>query len=369
MELGAEALIDARTFAVQDTRIALNGRDALPVVSRDELLSGYAADCMVQVAAPEDVPGQLSIWPAYIAHLLHGMVAPDPFSVFDYQGRGLEESISLNVADGSERLASIRASNEGKPVVELAGWYICLANWSHSVYFHWFAQCLSSVELIEQFALPAPFRLLVPRLNSWQRDSLFELGFAPAQILEVDEGSVYACEHLLYPSDLQNQPSAISSRMVSICRRLRARVTGRQIGPWPKVYLSRLDAPHRVLTDEGALIDQLRSRGYQTLIPSIMSFRDEIAAFAGARIIVGTVGSGMTNLAFADPGAQVVLINCRGTRYRLYEWLAQRCGLKAKSLFIDRPQTARDGLSPWNLGAELSRVLAEVETAERQIGM
>jgi hypothetical protein len=366
--VGLEPAIHSKRFAVRDDTVALKGRNALPLIGRDELARGTVLDGLVEIAPPEDVPGQPSIWPAFVAYLSHGTVVADPYCVFDYDGRPLEEALTLHVSDGSEWLARSKKS-EGKEVVELSGWYVCLANWSHTVYFHWFAQCLASLELIEQLALPTSFKLIVPRLNSWQRDSLSELGFQDRQMLQIEEGNVYRCEHLLYPSDLQNQPSVISRRMVSVCRRLRDRIAAKGLVSFPKIYVSRLDAPHRVLTDEGALIDELRKRGYQTLITSMMDFRHEVLAFVGARIIVGAVGSGMTNIAFAQPGVEAVLLNCLGPHYQLYNRLGERCGVKVRSIPFDRPETAADAVSPWKLGSELERVVAEVEAAERSIGI
>jgi hypothetical protein len=356
-----------RGFAVNDSTIALTGRNALPLVQRDELTNG-TLDGMVEVAPAEEVPGQFSIWPAYVAHLSHGIIVADPFTVFDYEGRPLEESLTLNVSDGSQWLERSKKS-EGKQIVELGGWYVCLANWSHAVYFHWFAQCLASLELIEQLSLPTTFKLIVPRLNSWQRATLFELGFQEHQILQIEGDKVYQCEHLIYPSDLQNQPAVISRRMVSICQKLRDRIASEPPISGSKVYLSRLDSASRVLQDEGALIDELRKRGYQTLITSIMDLRQEIAAFAGAKIILGAVGSGMTNIAFAHPGTAVVELNCLGPNYHLFKWLGQRCGLRVTSINIDAPQTAADVVSPWKLGSDLDRVLFEVDAAERSMGI
>jgi capsular polysaccharide biosynthesis protein len=300
--------------------------------------------------------------------LSQGIIVADPFTVFDYEGRPLEESLTLNVSDGSQWLERSKNS-EGKQIVELAGWYVCLANWSHFVYFHWFAQCLASLELIEKVSLPTTFKLIVPRLNSWQRASLFELGFQEHQILQAEGDQVYQCEHLIYPSDLQNQPAVISRRMVSICQKLRDRVVPEPPISGSKLYLSRLDAGSRVLQDEGVLIDELRRRGYQTLITSMMDLRQEISAFAGAKIIVGAVGSGMTNIAFAHPGTTVIELNCLGPNYHLYKWLGERCGLKVTSITMDTPQTAADVVSPWKLGSDLDRVLSEVDAAERSMGI
>lgn len=356
------------TFRIGERRIALKGDSALPVVGWDAMLASDRP-AMAEAAPYEDVPGQFPNWAAHVAHIPGGLVVGDPFTIYGADGSPLEESFTLHVSPFEVWHERVTSKNYGREIESMSGWYLALANWSHFVYFHWFAQCLASLELVHGRANLPPFRLVVPRLAFWQRQSLHDLGFQDDRLLELSPGRVVRFEHLLYPSDLQNQPAVISARLVSVCRRLRETVETKISYTLPKIYLSRLDADSRHMEDEGHLIDILRARGYRVLTTSMMDFHHEVMAFADARIIVAAVGSGMTNIAFARPNAGVVELNSLGKDYHLFKWLAQRCQLEVESVVLDRPQTSKDVVSSWRLGEDLGRVIDAIDSMERRLGL
>ena len=56
------------------------------------------------------------------------------------------------------------------------------------------------------------------------------------------------------------------------------------------------------MTNEAELIDRLSQRGFAIVASEKLSFEEQVRRFAGARLIVGPYGSGLTNAAFAAPG-------------------------------------------------------------------
>jgi len=70
-----------------------------------------------------------------------------------------------------------------------------------------------------------------------------------------------------------------------------------------KVYLSRLDAPNRRMTDEAELIERLSKLGFCIIECERLSFAEQVHAVQSARLIVGPYGSQLTNAAFAAPDA------------------------------------------------------------------
>ena len=53
----------------------------------------------------------------------------------------------------------------------------------------------------------------------------------------------------------------------------------------------------------------VRSFGFETVAPETMSWREQIATFARARVVVGEHGSALKNLLFAPAGAAAVVLN------------------------------------------------------------
>jgi hypothetical protein len=72
-----------------------------------------------------------------------------------------------------------------------------------------------------------------------------------------------------------------------------------------RIVITR-EGGRRSLLDEDRYLDRLRERGYSVVALSSMPWREQIACFRHARSVVGDHGAGLANLAFMDPGAQLI---------------------------------------------------------------
>ncbi len=73
-----------------------------------------------------------------------------------------------------------------------------------------------------------------------------------------------------------------------------------------RLYVSRNDAAWRHVLNEDVVLSQLAPLGFEKITPGRLSVEDQLAAFAGADIIVGVHGSGMANIAFCKPGTILI---------------------------------------------------------------
>lgn len=73
-----------------------------------------------------------------------------------------------------------------------------------------------------------------------------------------------------------------------------------------KLYITRENATRRRVSNEEELWAQLASRGFVKLRLETMSWREQVAAFAAARIVVAPHGAGLANVVFCRPGSRVV---------------------------------------------------------------
>ncbi|MEM9449262.1 MAG: tetratricopeptide repeat protein [Cyanobacteria bacterium P01_E01_bin.6] len=73
-----------------------------------------------------------------------------------------------------------------------------------------------------------------------------------------------------------------------------------------RLYISRAHARYRHVINEADVMNQLQPLGFIPVVLESLSVQQQVALFAHARIIVAPHGAGLTNLAFCQPGAQVV---------------------------------------------------------------
>jgi capsular polysaccharide biosynthesis protein len=109
-------------------------------------------------------------------------------------------------------------------------------------------------------------------------------------------------------------------------RRAADRLIGRP-GP-ERLFVSRRDvvSGFRKLTNAAELEAIARAAGFRVLAPERMAWRDQVAAFSRAKVIVGEFGSGMHNAIFAPRGAKVVCLNW------IVETQSRIAGLRSQSV-------------------------------------
>ncbi|MGW5837773.1 glycosyltransferase family 61 protein [Methylorubrum extorquens] len=125
-----------------------------------------------------------------------------------------------------------------------------------------------------------------------------------------------------------------------------------------RVFVSRQSVHTRKISNFDEVSNLLKDYDFQIVDPSQLSLKDQIDIFAGADIIVGTMGAGMTNIVFSNPSSFVVnlapsnmpdtffyLLSC----HKQHHYIEMRCKVNSK-------QGAWDGDIHVNL-TELSHVL------------
>jgi hypothetical protein len=77
-----------------------------------------------------------------------------------------------------------------------------------------------------------------------------------------------------------------------------------QVGAGPAmIYVWRVDAVHRPLRNEDALVEMLVGYGVEPVVLSTLSLDEQIRLFRDAKLIIGPHGAGLSNVVFAAPGA------------------------------------------------------------------
>lgn len=194
-------------------------------------------------------------------------------------------------------------------------------------YYHWLMEYLPKIGVLEDL-MPDVLKsaaswLINENVAPWQVECLSLLGVQTDLLKPVRSGVTTRCDRLVVPSMM-----AAGDAVAFLRRRLDAesrQTDGRMI------YVSRLDADtaRRRVHQEELLAVALQQAGFEILVPSEMSFEEQLNAFASASVIVGPHGAGMTNLVFAQKNSVVVeIVNTHNQSYRFFSDIADAVGFK-----------------------------------------
>jgi capsular polysaccharide biosynthesis protein len=172
-------------------------------------------------------------------------------------------------------------------------------------YFHWHLDCLTGLRYIARHSDLSDAIVLGPALNPWQRDSLKLLGV----INYVESGALVYAENILTTAYTDGRGIFPDANVAETFRYIRSQADSVTTEPartsHELLFVSRADATVRVLENENELWVALAKRGFHRIVPSQLSYLEQIAAFSRARVVVATHGAGMTNIGFANPGIKI----------------------------------------------------------------
>jgi hypothetical protein len=151
----------------------------------------------------------------------------------------------------------------------------------------------------------------------WQQDFLKTAGLPEESLLRHDPGRTFICR------DIMTVEFSELDLFISLAERanlLKIILKNEPVDPSPpKIFLSRLSRsranPHyRALQNEAALAEALEAIGFVTIEPELLTFKQQLALFAKAEVVVCPGGSGIFNAAFCPPSARIVTIES-STKY------------------------------------------------------
>lgn len=194
------------------------------------------------------------------------------------------------------------------PPVDISGRLGVLASRGDSNYYHFLVDALPRLAIMAQCPeIAPPERWYVPAGAGFQRDLLTMFGLQPDQWIDAGEVPHVRAECLVVPG----LPAATVMNPPWVVDLLRTRLLpdgdGGVAEPRRPIYLTRgTQLNNRRVVNEAEVLELLTERGFTVVDPGALSVAEQIRACAGASIIVGAHGAGMTNLMFAGPGAAVV---------------------------------------------------------------
>jgi len=261
------------------------------------------------VAGPVASLGCYTLRGAVIAGPCHAtvegaaVVAPDLTPA--YWRKGLEEG---TLGDAPYRC--------GLPVRDVAYPVAVIAAPGYREYGHWLLDILPRLwTLAESGQAPPDMRIALPSdTPAFGLALLDQLGIRRDQLLLHDPAAErLAPDRLLLPS-LVHTDYRLHPASVGFYDRLVAQHAAPGTGRPSRLFLSRAqyrrsDMPGRHLVNHETVRTVLEACGFTTIFPERLPWPEQLALFAGARVVVGEHGSAMKNLLFTPPGAVVVNIH------------------------------------------------------------
>jgi hypothetical protein len=313
---------------------------------------------------PLYLANQQIVWPlkdhitdAVSVACLHNVILREwDFSVYSAdRGQLLLHSIGSHRSIGDEDGTSVyndfvkdnykKVSSDKLPVI------VCSDG--HRNYWHWHAQVMLAIIFMQENGLADDKVFVVPKLNSWQRQCLEALGVSSNMLLEVP-GGYYYFDKALYPSYVDPRSFIrLHPFFLKVFETVRANlgialdIPHTHNGEYDKIYVSRQDAPHRTMQNESELISILVKFGFKIIVPSKMTYSEQVIAFSRAKVIVGIHGAGLTNIGFASNKALLIEIFDVAYMNYVYYVLSRMAGCQYESILTSSRVFTPDGQSYW----------------------
>jgi len=188
----------------------------------------------------------------------------------------------------------------------LAGTYATITYPSSFAWYHWVAESLPRLQLIQPW-LEALDGLFIPADTEPQLlESLEAMGVRRDQLIPLAIGDHYEPEYLLIPHYCAglNIPTWVPDYLQESLGLGRCDSTPQQ----RKLYISRADAGKRRLTNETQLLPLLENAGFEVVRLRKTSFLEQVRLFHQAAWVIAPHGAGLANVLYCKPGVRVMEI-------------------------------------------------------------
>jgi len=261
------------------------------------------------------------------------IITPDNYLLADISRDYPGQLPGCDKHDPSQHLAF--SQEEWPPLEKIDGKAAILSVLSGNVYFHWMVDLLPRIEILRRAGIrldQIDWFVVNNYESQFQKETLTALGIPPEKILASDRHPHIQAEELIVPSFGSYlgwlQPWGLKFlREVFLTPKVLSKVSSKRAF-LERIYISREKAKYRRVLNEGEVQEILRQNGFVTVSPESMSLEEQIAMFAGAKIIIAPHGSGLTNIIFSQPGTKVIeIISPHYLRY--YYWgISKQLGLE-----------------------------------------
>lgn len=212
----------------------------------------------------------------------------------------------------------------GETVEEREERVVVLGAQANRNYSHWLVESVIRVLLFKPFD-DGSVRYLCPRLEDWQREALRLAGLPEERITTIPRRRLVRFPEVFAVSRGMSRIPALIPGALSALAALAEPTALRPISlrpaappptaPRRRLFVSRAKVERRHVSNEARLAEVLTAHGFETVHPEQLAVGVQIELFANAEAVIGSWGSGLTNLIFSPPGTLVVELQPEGVDY------------------------------------------------------
>lgn len=297
--------------------------------------------------------------------LLKDVILSGTFELLTSGGVAIRDTGYLLDQESIEQVAASMG-----PVLKLDhdGVVLVGCNGAFTNHFHWISQALPA---IHSSMLDRRDRILaLPRLTDHQEESLDLLGHGRTPRITLERVKAYALQRAEYSRFLNGGGSfAYLQREREAFQRI-AKAAGQARNGPKRIYVARTDASRRRMIAEDDLVHILVARGFHLVTPGALSLAEQVRLFAGASVVVGLHGAGLTNIVFCQPGILVYEILPAHYTNACFCNLAYNCGLRYWADAFESDGAGVPVLREWNVDlAFIQQRLTEIEFVAGYLGL
>ena len=276
--------------------------------------------------------------------------------VLTIEGHGAKGQVPLYVYTTAQNPESLRNDNG----------FVIMGSRCADNYWHWITEVLPRAWILEELPALAGRTLIYPELKTaFQRDSLAAIGIDPANVRQVKAPAEVTVDNAVVPSMLS--PGGYGPAIPAWYRRRLglARAHEQADKTRRRLFISRGAATRRLIEDEARLYAAVAPLGFEYLVPDKLSFAEQVALFASAEVVIGAMGSNLTNVIFARPGTKVIEI-AHEKLFAKYIWfISNACG-HAYNIYVGSAVPGAGDATAWNIRIDPKDFVGFVESALAQ---
>ena len=275
-------------------------------------------------------------------------------AVLSPDGESIARDVSLDFGKPFEEHWLLTYKKIPQPVA-LSGDVAVVATTLSSGYSHWLLEELPRLLLLGG---DAGGTVIANAAHAFGRDALALRGLV-ARVVSPGRYSHFRCERLVIPS-LVGSSDFPTATMIRLLTEFTAPIAAELSAPGERLYITRAKARRRRVVNEGELWRALESRGFAKVSLEDLSWREQIAAFRRAKIVVGPHGAGLANLVFCEAGTRVVELFNRAFMHPGYWRLAVLKGLDYRPVVVagEEPLAVDLSANRFDVEADVPQVLA-----------
>lgn len=261
---------------------------------------------------------------------------------FKSKSNFLKSSMNINNSSGSNPLEFFLHNKTSEINYLDEEVYLIPYNW-HFNYHHWLIECLPRLKYYFELDLLKNTKIILPdNMSKFQKESIELFNFPEDKIIYCNDDYKFK---KLYFSSLGNfSKKEIFWLRDYIFSKLNIKPEAKR-----NFYISRNDATQRRLGNEYQLTEFLKSRDYEIITLTGLSFTEQVKLFSQAKSIIAPHGAGLTNMIFTPENCHITELAPNDQVNHCFWLLANVLNLKYTFISGQKVSQNRDFIIDMNL--------------------